>query len=131
MGFRADFYLERGIDAVWLGSLRKNGAPKNLERVLYGIDNSCQYLRAVRFAVESGDGVLPSEGWPWPYKSSHDTDYTYTFAGKKLWVSCYGSPWVHFGQMDFSSVADDYDFDAVLGLAPILPRMATVGAKHG
>lgn len=67
MGTRADFYVGKGKDAEWLGSIAWDGGD---------IDNQireCQSPEAYRHAVESflkerDDATWPKDGWPWPWE---------------------------------------------------------------
>jgi hypothetical protein len=86
MGTRADFYIGKGKDAEWIGSIAWDGYRD-------GIDNQilhCQSPEAFRHAVESflkerDDGIFPKDGWPWPWKDSGTTDCSYWFFDGQVW----------------------------------------------
>jgi hypothetical protein len=104
MGTRADFYVGRGPDAEWLGSIAWDGYPDGIDHyVLEGITED-DYRRAVeRFLSErrsptptrsrTGDATLPEQGWPWPWNDSGTTDFAYAYDSGIVWASNYGSPW--------------------------------------
>lgn len=82
MGTRADFYIGRGQDAEWLGSVAWDGYE-------WAEDEDCALMtaktpgefRAAVAAIEAerDDFTTPAEGWPWPWDDSNTTDYAYVF----------------------------------------------------
>lgn len=90
MGTRADFYLGKGRDAEWLGSIAWDGDE---------IDNQIREAaspEAYRHAVESflktrDDATFPKDGWPWPWADSGTTDCSYWFFDDQMW-SALGRP---------------------------------------
>jgi len=93
MGTRADFYIGRGEQAEWLGSIAWDGHPDGIaESVLQAKDEQI-YRAAVQCFLEGRDDrSLPADGWPWPWEDSHTTDYAYTFAGGSVW-GCNAGKW--------------------------------------
>jgi hypothetical protein len=91
MGTRADFYIGRGKDARWLGSVAYDGYPESiLDRHGLGAaltEETFRVLVAKRLAHD--DGTQPEQGWPWPWKDSQTTDYAYAFDEGQVWVSSY------------------------------------------
>jgi hypothetical protein len=95
MGTRADFYLGRGKNATWLGSIAWDGYPDRIpDNVLNAKDESF-YLSELRlFFKTRNDVTLPEEGWPWPWGDSGTTDYAYAFDSGQVYIACYGYKWV-------------------------------------
>jgi hypothetical protein len=94
MGTRADFYVGRGKDAEWLGSIAWDGHPGSIEPLIL----RAAYESELRAAVEQflggrDDATFPKDGWPWPWKDSRTTDYAYALDDGKVWASCFGSAW--------------------------------------
>ena len=95
MGTRADFYIGTGPKAEWLGSVGWDGYE-------WAQDKGCPLMRAknadeFRAAVKKiselrDDWTSPDQGWPWPWDTSHTTDYTYSFGRKKTSVFIFGGP---------------------------------------
>ena len=85
MGTRADFYIGKGKEAKWLGSVAYDGYPDGIDnRVLQSITED-EYRNAVhQFVGGLSHGTLPENGWPWPWKDSHTTDYAYAFEDGKV-----------------------------------------------
>src|SRR3954471_20378009 len=92
MGTRADFYVGRGKDAEWLGSIAWDGytIPDSIRRA----KERGAYRKAVkRFLATRRDASLPKDGWPWPWDDSGTTDYAYAFDKKRTYASVFGGPW--------------------------------------
>jgi hypothetical protein len=84
MGTRADFYVGKGKDAEWLGSIAWDGYETADE-----IDSATTeegYRSAVSsFLASRDDATLPEQGWPWPWNDSSITDCSYWFFEDKVW----------------------------------------------
>jgi len=101
MGTRADFYVGRGKDAEWLGSIAMDGYPHEPGHpvALLHITDRAKYRRAVRKILrEVRHATTPDQGWPWPWENSQTTDYAYAFDvgrdGKgRVYASCFGHKW--------------------------------------
>jgi hypothetical protein len=94
MGTRADFYVGRGPEAEWLGSIAWDGYPAGIDEPLLLAKNEQQYReRVTAFIEDRDDGTKPEMGWPWPWNDSRTTDYAYTYDGGKVWSSCFGYEW--------------------------------------
>jgi hypothetical protein len=94
MGVRADFYIGRGEQAEWLGSIRWAGSPEHIDKRILEAKDLEWYKAAIAEILATRDGfVWPSEGWPWPWGDSGTTDYTYAFDDGRVWASCAGSDW--------------------------------------
>lgn len=96
MGTRADFYVGRGPDAEWLGSIAWDGYPDrgDIKQMLLTSLTEQEWREKVSsFLAENDDATMPEHGWPWPWEDSNTTDYAYTFEGSETWFCCFGSPW--------------------------------------
>lgn len=119
MGTRADFYVGRGIEAEWLGSIAWDGYPAGITpneeatapayhngpdrhvdgewpegAHLFDAITEAEYRERVgRFFQYREDATRPADGWPWPWEDSQTTDYAYAFDGGKVWASCFGHEW--------------------------------------
>jgi hypothetical protein len=101
MGTRADFYVGRGKDAEWLGSIAWDGNPEGIaydkeaggDKVI-AAQIEAEYRAAVEnFISKRDDGTKPSDGWPWPWDDSQTTDYSFAFDGGKVYASPFGHGW--------------------------------------
>lgn len=132
MGTRADFYLGRGQDAEWLGSVAWDGYPDGIDLTLaeqeemfpggpmtsahrpfpeaehpFRAETEQQWRDAIRRYFEHRDDVsLPADGWPWPWNDSAATDFAYTFEDGKVYASCCGGPWVQMPCTDEEAFED-------------------------
>lgn len=79
MGTRADFYVGRGPDAEWLGSIAWDGQEVGRIRDATSEGNFRTFVAA--FLAERDDATLPSQGWPWPWNDSGTTDCVYAWDG--------------------------------------------------
>lgn len=95
MGTRADFYVGRGADAEWLGSIAWDGYPDDDDiSALLKKKAPTSFRKAVKaFLTKREDATLPAQGWPWPWEDSRTTDYAYAFDDGKVWASCFGYGW--------------------------------------
>ena len=108
MGTRADFYIGRGENAEWLGSIAWDGYPDGIDKQVLG----CQSPEAFRHAVESfltprKDKTFPKDGWPWPWDTSSTTDFSYAFDNGIVYASSFGSPWFECANPDAEAPEDD------------------------
>lgn len=91
MSEKTDFYLGRGHDAQWLGSLQWDCEPDNLLRVPAGrraltATDETTYRAAVAdlFCTWETEGIGEAyprhrSGWPWPWPTSHVNSWIITF----------------------------------------------------
>lgn len=99
MGTRADFYVGRGEQAEWLGSIAFDGYPDGNVAdpkfgPIIGITDEAIYRKQVSALIaDLNHGTTPEHGWPWPWEDSRTTDYAYALAGGKVWASCFGHEW--------------------------------------
>lgn len=98
MGARADFYIGRGVDAQWLGSIAWDGYPTGIvsyfDSELFNATTPEEFARVTaERLVTREDGTTPEMGWPWPWNNSRTTDYTYAFDDGQVWACCFGCAW--------------------------------------
>lgn len=95
MGTRADFYVGRGEQAEWLGSIPWDGYPAGAPSLLIGITDEAAYRKAVEAVLSEDEecSTRPEQGWPWPWEDSRTTDYAYAFDDGCVWWSCFGREW--------------------------------------
>lgn len=94
MGTRADFYVGRGEQAEWIGSIAYDGYPDGIIDDVKQSKDAEAFLVAVgNFIAGRDDGTTPEMGWPWPWDTSGTTDYAYAFDDGKVWASCFGGAW--------------------------------------
>jgi hypothetical protein len=105
MGTRADFYVRKGADLEWIGSVAWDGydiAEMTEEAALKSERNrSCAAVKLAKTEPEfrnavtlyfshREDVVLPEDGWPWPWEDSLTTDMAYVFDGDRTRVFPWG-----------------------------------------
>ena len=94
MGTRADFYMGRGPDAQWLGSIAWDGYPQGISKGVLSAVQPQQFRQEVEeFLKSRRDATWPHQGWPWPWKDSQTTDYAYAFDGGKVHGASFGHCW--------------------------------------
>jgi len=92
MGTRADFYVGRGAEAEWLGSVAWDGCEwDNADSDLMKVTTVGGFRAAVaKIQAQRDDFTAPSEGWPWPWEDSRTTDYAYVLHEGKVTSYCFG-----------------------------------------
>jgi hypothetical protein len=94
MGTRADFYVGRGEQAEWLGSIASDGSPEGHATALVGLTEASSYRLAVQTILECvGHATRPEQGWPWPWPNSQTTDFAYAWDAGVVYVTCFGHGW--------------------------------------
>lgn len=94
MKTRADFYVGRGENAEWIGSITWDGYPDGIADAVFDAVSEDDYRKAVEaFFADRTDVNHPSEPWPWPWDDSRTTDYAYAFDGNRVYGSCFGHTW--------------------------------------
>ena len=132
MGTRADFYVGRGEDAEWLGSIAWDGYPEGLPKVLLKTNDAEEWRKKVaRFLSRSEDGTLPEQGWPWPWDDSGMTDFAYAIDDGQVWISNGGSAWVP--AVDWDGGVDDEDEEVKRAVFPnmLSQKSFTMGPRSG
>lgn len=93
MWTKADFYLGRGASAEWIGSLSSDGYPSGCLDVVRATTKR-EFECAIRRLSKLGGFAWPEDGWPHTWKTSHLTDWSYTWDRRQLWISCFGCEWL-------------------------------------
>jgi hypothetical protein len=121
MGTRADFYVGRGQNAEWLGSIAWDGYPDAIDKQVLG----CQSQEAFRHAVNDflkprRDKTFPVDGWPWPWETSSMTDFAYAFDDGIVYASCFGGQWFECTTPD--AEAPEYDVTTTKAIFPDMSK---------
>lgn len=160
MGTRADFYIGRGENAEWIGSVAWDGYPDGIVsatlydpetgntgdrdaeegEVSYGlptlfeVPTEEEFRQMVTGFLENRqDGTKPADGWPWPWKDSGTTDYSYAWDGDQIYISNYGSAWQDKEEHDRREAQED---PPELPESAVFPNMedrqnVTLGQRSG
>lgn len=91
MGTRADFYIGRGKDARWLGSIAWDGDPRNMR--FLGATTENEFMLSIVALAMRKDWTKPEDGWPWPWKDSGTTDFAYAWDDGRVYIAAYGRGW--------------------------------------
>lgn len=97
MGSRADFYVGRGEDAEWLGSIAWDGYPEGVAKdfKIMKSKSEKQYRKRIAKLLAADDSAIyPGDGWPWPWEDSHTTDFSYAWDGDRVYATCFGHGWL-------------------------------------
>jgi hypothetical protein len=117
MGTRADFYLGRGPDAEWLGSIAWDGDPLGVPQwVTHATDPDIYRDAVLNLIGQRRDAITAAEGWPWKWDDSQGTNYAYAFDEGRVWASCYGSSW-------WKAAAPEPDHTTLVKKEAIFPDM--------
>lgn len=111
IGTRADFYVRKGKDAKWMGSIGFDGYPDGIEpqkcrfkkgEHLLESKTEDEFLqRLALFFDKRNDVTRVPQGWPWPWETSHTTDYAYVFDKDHVDIYNFGSgPVFYHNYMD-------------------------------
>lgn len=103
MGTRADFYIGKGKDAQWIGSVAYDGYEwaENKQCTLMTCESEEDFKEEVQAILSQLDhATTPELGWPWPWDTSDTTDYQYWWNKEKSCVE-----WGTWGQ-DMESDGD-------------------------
>ena len=94
MGTRADFYIGRGKDAEWLGSIAWDGYPEGIDKKVLRAKTEKGFRSLLsKFFSSLEDVSLPKDGWPWPWEDSNTSDYAYSFDNGKVYACPFGRGW--------------------------------------
>lgn len=94
-----DFYLGRGPDAEWLGSVHLEGCACNgldeIERARSagGFTTLVDFFLHAAEIDEAGEVTHAGREWPWPWPTSHGTDYVHAFDTDVVWTALRGDRW--------------------------------------
>lgn len=135
IGTRADFWIGRGEQAEWLGSVAWDGYPSGIAQQKVTIVKTGEETTVLESTTERefrqrlklmfalrDDATRPEQGWPWPWATSATTDYAYTFDDGRVWVSNFGSPWCSREELE----ALEAKGGALEGPAPVFRDMTAV-----
>lgn len=93
MGTRADFYVGKGAEAEWIGSIGWDGYRGGIDDAVLTAHSEKEYRAAVaKFFADRDDVTLPDQGWPWPWDDSGTSDCSYWFFGGRCWDACWYAP---------------------------------------
>ena len=113
MGTRADFYIGRGKGAEWIGSIAWDGYPDGIAPAVLAATTEDTFRSEVStFLSLRKDGIVPSDGWPWPWNNSQLTDYSYALDGGKVYRTPFGHGWVD-PQILMCDQEDDFTVEKV------------------
>ena len=89
MGTRADFYVGRGEDMRWIGSVAWDAFPWVIaEHGFLQAATEDEFVAGVTGMAETrSDFTSPEMGWPWPWADSSTTDFAYAFDDGRVFVS--------------------------------------------
>lgn len=87
MGTRADFYVGKGKDAEWIGSIAWDGYRDGIDEAILKAADDAGFRAAVEafFKSRDDDATLPAQGWPWPWNDSSTSDCSYWFFDGQTW----------------------------------------------
>lgn len=86
MGTRADFYVGKGKDAEWIGSIAFDGYRSEIDHEVRAAKSEEEFRAAVGlFFSGRDDATRPDQGWPWPWNDSSTTDCSYWFFDGCCW----------------------------------------------
>jgi hypothetical protein len=143
MGTRADFYVGKGRNAKWLGSIGWDGYRDGISGYILKAKTEANYRKAVRvFLSARGDATFPKDGWPWPWNTSATSDCSYWFFEGHCWDANYRTDSLDeqvFVRCDIKPNEDDGEFlPDILAAAETIdfPDMSarkavTFGARSG
>jgi hypothetical protein len=101
MGTPADFYVGRGANAKWLGTIDFDGYPEGIVPEILIATNIDEYRHAVAKFLDQVDyATTPSMGWPW--NTSSGAEYAYAFESGVVYVSRFGGMWLQVDMSDRS-----------------------------
>ena len=109
MGTRADFYVGRGPNAEWLGSIGWDGFPYSIDEGVMRSSSEDEYRkRLLAWLKARDDSTFPEQGWPWPWEDSRSTDYAYAFDDGRVWIAGYacGDQWWDPKWIDYETLLE-------------------------
>jgi hypothetical protein len=82
MGTRADFYIGKGKDAEWIGSIAWDGYRDGIPDPILNAKRPGVFRQRVTAWLKTrDDATFPADGWPWPWNNSGTSDCSYWFFG--------------------------------------------------
>ena len=134
MGTRADFYVGRGKDAEWIGSIAWDGYEFDEDKgnPIIEAKTEEEFVSAVQSIIkERVDGTDPEKGWPWPWEDSGTTDYAYAWDNDKVWVSRFGSGWYKIGKQPSEEEMEKTDRAVFPDMSESPNANVTLGKRSG
>ncbi len=100
MGTRCDFYLGRGPQARWLGSIARDAYVDAMAERFRDVTTPELFQERLQ-AVFAEYGEIPaSAGWPWPWRDSHTTDTVVAFDQGQCWTAHPERVWASLERYD-------------------------------
>lgn len=127
MGTRADFYVGRGVDAEWLGSIAFDGDPDERLPQLKATDEAEFRACVENILCAENHATRPEQGWPWPWNDSDLTDYAYAWDEGQVWTAVFSRWWTN------PSAAEEQDRAAAPAVFPDMKdrKNVTFGSRSG
>ena len=110
MGTRADFYVGRGPNAEWLGSIAWDGYDITGVKIEEAKTVKTFRKRVAAFLASRDDATLPEHGWPWPWDDSTLTDEVWAFDKGQLW-NAHGYPEARWYKVDKDGGSEQFRGD--------------------
>ncbi len=93
MALRGDFYLGRGKQSVWLGSISHEVASHDLAHYFEGVTSELEFREALANVFLKYGEIKAAMGWPWPWGTSAGTGLVGAFDDGHVWVCDYNRTW--------------------------------------
>ena len=78
MGTKADFYIKRGEELEWRGSIEWEGNEDKIPNNILQARSELEFQESLDFFFKTRkDIITPDMPWPWHWDSSKFTDFTY------------------------------------------------------
>ena len=90
MGTRCDFYVGKGPEAEWLGSVGYDGVPTDYPAIIDATTEEAYRAAVAGELAGRDDATTPDMGWPWPWATSASSDFAVAFFAGKAWASAGG-----------------------------------------
>ncbi|WP_020499942.1 hypothetical protein [Sciscionella marina] len=94
-----DFYLGRGAEAEWLGSIHLQDCACDALHDIASASTAGEFTTMVTAFLNEAEShhlgtvTYPGDLWPWPWPTSHGTDHVLAFDTDAVWTSMRGQPW--------------------------------------
>lgn len=87
MSIRCDFYLGRGAQAVYLGSIGHGAHAEEMAERFTGVQDPSSFEERLRNVFAEYGEIPASHGWPWPWETSETTDTVIAFDAGRCWAA--------------------------------------------
>lgn len=101
MGTKADFYIKRGDDLEWQGSIEWDARIDELPQELLQSSSEYEFQEHLQTLLSKRAGAKrPEQGWPWYWSTSKQTDYSYIMWEQKgsVFITTFNNPAFTFYQ---------------------------------